>query len=132
MWVLLISIISSRFEIKLISCSLLNYFLLVCYLHQGWKCFYIKWHREMAQRAASVAQHIEQCSSGASLEIRDYLKAIEELNSMQLGFGDIQMFFFRPRVSVLLNLVGLHYSISWLSMPVSNSLFIAPILPCRC
>ncbi|KAK4783063.1 hypothetical protein SAY86_007437 [Trapa natans] len=86
----------------------------------GWKRFYTKWHKEMAQRAVSVAQHIEQCSSGVSLEIRDYLKAIEDMNSKGLGFRDIQMFFFRPNASVLLNLVGLHYCIGWLGVPTED------------
>ncbi|PKI39304.1 hypothetical protein CRG98_040290 [Punica granatum] len=88
--------------------------------YERWECFYIKWHKEMARRAVLVVQYIEQYTSSDSLEIREYLKAIEDLSFMQLGFTDIQMFFFRPKVSVLINLVGLHYCINWLGVPAED------------
>ncbi|XP_048139995.1 uncharacterized protein LOC115753670 isoform X10 [Rhodamnia argentea] len=84
---------------------------------EGWRDFYVKRHTEMAERAMSVVQHVEQCLFSDSLEIRDYLKAIELLNSMRLGFKDVEMFLFRAEVNVLLNLVGLHYCMHWLEVP---------------
>lgn len=87
---------------------------------KGWRDFYVNWHSEMAERAALVVQHVEQCLFSDSLEIRDYLKAIEHLSSMQLGFKDVEMFLFRPEVNVLLNLVGLHYCMHWLEVPAEH------------
>ncbi|XP_058210920.1 uncharacterized protein LOC131323248 isoform X2 [Rhododendron vialii] len=37
----------------------------------------------------------------------------------ELGFKDVQMFFFKPKLSVLINLMGLHYCISWLGVPIA-------------
>ncbi|KAA8548516.1 hypothetical protein F0562_000217 [Nyssa sinensis] len=79
--------------------------------------FYIDKHNEMAGRAAAVVDFVEQCSSSESMEVAHYLAAIEDLSSMQFGFRDIQMFLFKPKLNVLLNLVGLHYCISWLGVP---------------
>ncbi|XP_048139992.1 uncharacterized protein LOC115753670 isoform X7 [Rhodamnia argentea] len=87
---------------------------------EGWRDFYVKRHTEMAERAMSVVQHVEQCLFSDSLEIRDYLKAIELLNSMRLGFKDVEMFLFRAEVNVLLNLVGLHYCMHWLEVPAGH------------
>ncbi|GAB4851233.1 hypothetical protein Ancab_030529 [Ancistrocladus abbreviatus] len=83
----------------------------------GWRGFYIKRHNEMERRAASIVNFVLQCSSSASLEARDYLQAINELSLMQLGFKDVELFLFKPQLSVLLNLIGLHYCISWLGVP---------------
>jgi len=76
-------------------------------------------HQEMAGKASSIIKFVEQCSSSASLEVRDYLKAIEELCSMQLDFKDVELFLFKPELNVVLNLIGLHYCINWLGVPVS-------------
>lgn len=86
-------------------------------ISKGWKGFYIKRHKEMAGRVILVTDLVEECLSTESLEVGDYLKAIEEMSTMQLGFRDVQMFLFKPKCSVLLNLVGLHYSIHWLEVP---------------
>lgn len=71
----------------------------------------------MASNAASVFSFLERCLSFEVLHVGHYLKAIEDLYSMQFGFKDIQMIFFNPDVNVLFNLIGLHYCISWLSVP---------------
>jgi len=84
----------------------------------------MNWHAEMAEQAALVVQLVKQCLFSDSLEIRDYLKAIKHLSSMRLGFKDVEMFLFRPEVNVLLNLVGLHYCMHWLEVPVSNCLLL--------
>lgn len=73
----------------------------------------------MAGRVTAVTKFVEKCLS--TLEVGDYLKAIEELSNMQVGFKDVQMFLFKPKCNVLLNLVGLHYCISWLEVPVHTS-----------
>ncbi|KAJ4722245.1 F-box-like domain-containing protein [Melia azedarach] len=84
---------------------------------EGWKGFYMKRHNEMAHGATDVVKYVEQCMRSYSVEVGDYLQAIEDLNLMQLGFKDVQMFLFKPKLNVLLNLVGLHYCIFWLNVP---------------
>lgn len=78
-------------------------------------------HREMAGKATTVVEFVENCSSSELLEVGDYYKAIEDLCSMQLSFRDVQMFLFKPKLNVLLNLVGLHYCIFCLQVPVNSS-----------
>ncbi|KAF8017014.1 hypothetical protein BT93_H2270 [Corymbia citriodora subsp. variegata] len=87
---------------------------------KGWRDLYVEWHTEVAKRAMLVAQHVEQCLFSDSLEIRDYLKAIEQLKSMRFSFGDVEMFLFRPEVNVLLNLIALHYCMLWLEVPAEH------------
>ncbi|KAL6971348.1 hypothetical protein U1Q18_031026 [Sarracenia purpurea var. burkii] len=86
----------------------------------GWRGFYIHKHNEMASRATFVVDFVKQCSTTESIEVGHYLSAIEDLCSMQFGFKDVQMFFFSPKLDVLLNLVGLHYCISWLGVPAES------------
>ncbi|GKV39020.1 hypothetical protein SLEP1_g46856 [Rubroshorea leprosula] len=78
-----------------------------------------KQHTEMSRRAMSVIKFVEERSPADSLEVGDYLKAIEDMSLMQLGFKDVQMFLFKPRLNVFHNLVRLHYCINWLQVPVS-------------
>ncbi|XP_007035484.2 PREDICTED: uncharacterized protein LOC18603438 [Theobroma cacao] len=87
---------------------------------KGWRGFYKKQHKEVACRAASVVKFVEQCSLSESLEVSNYLKAIECLRSMQFGFKDVQMVLFKPKLNVLLNLVGLHYCLNCLQVPASH------------
>uniref|UniRef100_A0A2C9UBW6 F-box domain-containing protein n=1 Tax=Manihot esculenta TaxID=3983 RepID=A0A2C9UBW6_MANES len=89
---------------------------------KGWREIYIKMHREMAGKATTVVEFVENCSSSELLEVGDYYKAIEDLCSMQLSFRDVQMFLFKPKLNVLLNLVGLHYCIFCLQVPHGPSL----------
>ncbi|CAO2821952.1 unnamed protein product [Amaranthus hypochondriacus] len=81
----------------------------------GWKAFYVRRHLEMGSK---VLKFVERCSFSVSLEVQDYRKAIDELCSMQLDFMDVQMFLFKPELNVMLNLVGLHYGINWLGVPL--------------
>lgn len=83
----------------------------------GWKGFYVERHNNMAHRASVIVKYVEKCSQSGSLEVGAYLKAMEDLSVMQLGFKDIHMFLFKPKLNVLLNLVGLHYCINWLGVP---------------
>ncbi|CAN6469384.1 unnamed protein product [Victoria cruziana] len=81
-----------------------------------WKGVYMKWHREMANRASTVVEFVKKCSSHESLEVADYLKAVNILCSLQLGFKDVQLYIFTKENHVLLNLIGLHYSIFMLGV----------------
>lgn len=79
---------------------------------------YINKHNEIAEKAALVMNFVEDALAFESIEVGRYLKAIEFMKSMQFGFKDVQMFFLKRKHNVLLNLVGLHYSIIWLDVPV--------------
>ncbi|KAH9612142.1 hypothetical protein KSS87_018232 [Heliosperma pusillum] len=87
---------------------------------QGWKLFYVRRHYELATRASVIVKFVEQCSPSASLEARDYLKALGDIRSSQLSFEDVEMFLFKPKRNVLLNLVGLHYCIYQLQVPMKR------------
>nr|XP_010938713.1 uncharacterized protein LOC105057717 [Elaeis guineensis]XP_029124055.1 uncharacterized protein LOC105057717 [Elaeis guineensis] len=84
---------------------------------QGWRVLYINKHRKMASAVTTVIKFVEQSSLNESLEVGYYLKAIADLGSMELGFEDVQLFLFARKQNVLLNLIGLHYSIFWLAVP---------------
>lgn len=60
---------------------------------------YIDKHNEMDYRATVVLNFVEHCSSSESIEVGHYLSAIEGLCSMQLGFKDVQMFLFKPKLA---------------------------------
>lgn len=87
---------------------------------KGWRGFYIIKHNEMAGKAAVVVDYVEQCLSSESIEVGYYLTAIKEMCSMQFGFKDVELFFLKANLHVLLNLVGLHYCIAWLHVPAEN------------
>lgn len=72
----------------------------------------------MAEKAADVVNFVERCLAFESIEGSHYLKAIKDLNTMEFGFKDIQLFFFKPDLNVLLNLVGLDYCMTLLDTPV--------------
>lgn len=72
----------------------------------------------MAGRAMEVVKFVEQSSLSETLEVGDYLKAIEDLRTMQVGFKDVELLLFKPKLNSLLNLVGVHYCINWLEVPV--------------
>lgn len=72
----------------------------------------------MADRVTEVVEFVKRSSPSELLQVVDYLRAIKELHGMELGFEDIQFFFFKPKLNALLNLVGLHYCIAWLQVPV--------------
>ncbi|KAM7277853.1 hypothetical protein ACFE04_004987 [Oxalis oulophora] len=82
----------------------------------GWKHFYINRHTELGRKAAALVKFVEDSSQSDSIEVGEYLQAIEDLSSMQLGFKDVQMFLFKPVFNVLINLIGLHYCINWLDI----------------
>ncbi|KAF6176658.1 hypothetical protein GIB67_034520 [Kingdonia uniflora] len=86
----------------------------------GWRSFYIRRHDEMASRAAVLIKFVESCSQSKSLEVHDYLRSIQILCSMDMVFKDIVMFLFASKQNVLLNLIGLHYSMFQLGVPVTD------------
>lgn len=75
-------------------------------------------HNEKAACATLVVQFVETCSSSVSLEVGEYQKAMHDLHAMQFGYQDVQMFLFKPELTVLVNLLGLHYCMNWLRVPV--------------
>ncbi|KAL3505785.1 hypothetical protein ACH5RR_031167 [Cinchona calisaya] len=81
---------------------------------KGWRGLYIKKHNEMVGHAA----YLKKCLSCQAINVNDYLKAIEDMKSMQFGFKDVQTLLLKPKNSVLLNLVGLHYCIKELGVQV--------------
>ncbi|KAM1012324.1 hypothetical protein ACFX13_043197 [Malus domestica] len=83
----------------------------------GWRSFYIELHNEKAAIAAAVVQFVEKCSSSESLEVGEYQKAMRNLNQLQFGYQDVEMFLFKPKLTVLVNLLGLHYCLNWLRVP---------------
>lgn len=72
----------------------------------------------MAGKAALIVGFVERALAYESIEVGNYLKAIDLLNYLHFGFKDVEMFLLKPKLNVLLNLVGLHYCIIWLGVPV--------------
>lgn len=67
-----------------------------------------------------MAEFVENNLRNGSLEAEYYLKAIANLASMRdIGFIDAQFFLLSRNYSAIMNLIGLHYSISSLNIPVS-------------
>ncbi|KVH91374.1 uncharacterized protein LOC112528963 [Cynara cardunculus var. scolymus] len=87
---------------------------------KGWRGFYVSKHYEMASKADAVIHFLEQCISSESIEVNHYLVAMQNMSSMQFGFKDVVVFFFKENLHVLLNLAGLHYCIAWLGVPAEH------------
>ncbi|KAF7813688.1 uncharacterized protein G2W53_034664 [Senna tora] len=81
-----------------------------------WRKLYIKKHNDVVVTATAVAKFVEESSPHKSLEVGDYLKAVQDLSAAKLGFKDVQMILFRPKLNVLTNLVGLHYCLTGLGI----------------
>lgn len=65
-----------------------------------------------------MAEFVENNLRNGSLEAEYYLKAIANLASMRdIGFIDAQFFLLSRNYSAIMNLIGLHYSISSLNIP---------------
>lgn len=76
----------------------------------------------MGLRARTVEMFLKACSPSESLEVGDYLKAVDTLVGLRFGFEDIQRYLFNPKMNVLINLVGLHYCLSSLGIRGENLL----------
>ncbi|KAG2239149.1 hypothetical protein Bca52824_090009 [Brassica carinata] len=81
---------------------------------QKWRRVYVMQHMKMASRASEVIAFVTEWPAALSLEASEYLHAVETMSSMRLGFQDVELFLFKPNLSVLLNLVGLIYCIKHL------------------
>ncbi|KAJ4802171.1 F-box-like protein [Rhynchospora pubera] len=84
---------------------------------EGWKALYIESHKKIAQETSFAIHEIDQGAPLNSLEVTRYLSAIKQLSTLSLGFEDVCLFLFRPKLSVVVNLIGLHYSILYLHIP---------------
>lgn len=73
----------------------------------------------MAGKVASVTNFVERALAYESIEVGNYLKAVELLNTLQFGLKDVQMLLLKPKLNVLVNLVGMHYCLIWLGIPVT-------------
>lgn len=73
----------------------------------------------MKDQADSIIKYVEKCLQSESIQVNDYVKAIECLKSLGFGFKDVQMLLLKPKLNVLLNLVGLHYCLNILQVPVT-------------
>lgn len=90
---------------------------------QGWKALYINQHRRMGVAVSNVIESVGSSLNNGSLESEYYLKAIADLALIaDIGFLDVQFFLFSRNHSAIINLVGLHYSIASLHVPVSKAL----------
>ncbi|KAL8143568.1 hypothetical protein V2J09_016600 [Rumex salicifolius] len=69
-------------------------------IDEEWREFYINKHNEMSSKASSVVIFVKT----PSIEVRYYLKAIEDINSIQLSFKDVEFFLFKPELNVVLNI----------------------------
>ncbi|KAG5011166.1 hypothetical protein AAZX31_07G233300 [Glycine max] len=85
-----------------------------------WRKLYLERQVELGLRARSVVKFLEACSRSESLEVGDYLKAVDTLIGTMFGFEDVQRFLFNPQMNVLINLVGLHYCLTTLGIPGDN------------
>ncbi|RDX64066.1 hypothetical protein CR513_57418 [Mucuna pruriens] len=83
---------------------------------ETWRKLYLQRHVELGVRARSVEKFLEACSRSESLEVGDYLKAIDILIGTMFGFEDVQRFLFNPQMNVLINLVGVHYCLTILGI----------------
>ncbi|KFK23047.1 hypothetical protein AALP_AAs62140U000400 [Arabis alpina] len=81
---------------------------------QEWRRFYVMQHKEMASRASEVIKYLTRWPATLPLEAGEYLHAVETMRSKRLGFQDVELFLFKPNLSVLLNLIGLIYCIKHL------------------
>lgn len=76
-------------------------------------------HMEMASKASEVITFVTKSPVTLSLEAGEYLQAVEKMSLMRLGLEDVELFFFKQNLSVLLNLIGLIYCIQHLKPLVS-------------
>lgn len=76
---------------------------------KGWRSEYIYVHKQMATGATSAIEYVKSRACFDSMEVAEYQKAMVLLSSVGLEFQDVEMFLLMPKLSVLINLLGLHY-----------------------
>ncbi|XP_010548918.1 PREDICTED: uncharacterized protein LOC104820238 isoform X2 [Tarenaya hassleriana] len=84
---------------------------------QVWRSLYIMQHNRISDRARTLITCVKHSSASRCLEAGVYLQAVEAMNSMHLGFQDVELFFFRQNPDALLNAIGLIYCICQLKVP---------------
>ncbi|KAI5084447.1 hypothetical protein GOP47_0000616 [Adiantum capillus-veneris] len=82
----------------------------------SWQAEYIYLHRQMVLGAASVIDYVKERACFDSMEVADYQKAMNLLSSSGLQCLDVEIFLLVPKLSVLINLLGLHYCLTHLKM----------------
>ncbi|KAJ3676429.1 hypothetical protein LUZ60_003841 [Juncus effusus] len=87
-----------------------------------WKTWYISMHKKMSTEIFIHLWEVEkQLEKSGFLEIRVYKYAIDiVLRDFKVGFGDICLLFFRRKLHVVLNLIGLHYSFFYLQVSAED------------
>ncbi|XP_024521845.1 uncharacterized protein LOC9661743 isoform X2 [Selaginella moellendorffii] len=79
--------------------------------HEDWRTSYAHRHLEMASLARAVIEFVRMYACEESLEVANYLNALDLLCVRDIGFQDVLINLFSPTLSVLVNLIGLHYSL---------------------
>ncbi|KAF3340915.1 hypothetical protein FCM35_KLT09759 [Carex littledalei] len=91
---------------------------------KGWKTAFIEMHKysvvTMATISTSLFAPFEKYVESEILHQSHYLKAIGVMEGLNLGFEDIYLSLFRKDISVLFNLLGLHYSFFHLGIPLED------------
>lgn len=88
---------------------------------KGWRAFYKMKHEDMSRKANLIVEYLrQQESSYESVDVGDYIKAIQDLQAMHFSFKDVQMLLFKPKFNVVVNLVALHYCMVQLCLPAED------------
>ncbi|KMZ72160.1 hypothetical protein ZOSMA_16G01290 [Zostera marina] len=90
-----------------------------------YKGVYATRHDEVARRVWSVIQPLSTITeTDVKVSAQDYLKIIQDLNSLKLQFQDVLLILFKSSKynnnNVLINLIGLHYSMFHLGISVND------------
>ncbi|MCO5594994.1 hypothetical protein L7F22_049031 [Adiantum nelumboides] len=83
---------------------------------QSWRAEYISLHRQMELGATAVIDFVKERACYDSMEVAEYQKAMNLLLSIGLELLDVENFLLVPRLSVLINLLGLHYCLAHLKI----------------
>lgn len=79
--------------------------------NQGWLETYAALHKEMGRRATSVIDLVRARSLNESVEAYEYQKAMALLSGSGLGFQDVVIYLLTRTQGVLVNLIGIHFSL---------------------
>ncbi|XP_047313530.1 uncharacterized protein LOC124916807 [Impatiens glandulifera] len=83
---------------------------------KGWKEFYIYKHMEISMQSQIVIGSMKY-DSNEFVKVKHYQTTMEKLWRFEFEFKDVEIFFFKPNLSGIINLVGLHYCIDCLEIP---------------
>ncbi|KAJ7532649.1 hypothetical protein O6H91_13G036700 [Diphasiastrum complanatum] len=91
------------------------------YFFEGWRAAYVRLHFEMANSAKKVVEFVKMTARQESLEVADYHKAMDMLCATHIAFQDVIVNLLLPSHSVLINLIGLHYSLVHLGVQMADA-----------